>query len=76
MQVSASPLGIDLAPWDGIYSTAGDSTTYTDSKIAAAAESMLKAAGVNQIHYGGGVTADDYNWQTNRETGKNVQRRL
>jgi hypothetical protein len=70
VRVSASPLGIDLAPWDGIYSTAGDSTTYKSSRIAAAAESMLKAAGVNQIHYGGGVTADDYNWQTNRETGK------
>lgn len=70
VKVSASPLGIDLAPWDGIYSTAGDSTTYKSSRIAAAAESMLKAAGVNQIHYGGGVTADDYNWQTNRETGK------
>ena len=73
VKVSASPLGIDLAPWDGIYSTAGDSTTYTHSKIAAAAESMLKAAGVNQIHYGGGVTADDYNWQTNQETGKNYK---
>ncbi len=69
VQVSASPLGIDLAPWDGIYSTTGG-TTYTGSKIAAAAESMLKAAGVNQIHYGGGTTADDYNWQTDRETGK------
>ncbi|TVZ01916.1 hypothetical protein EAS64_31245 [Trebonia kvetii] len=69
VQVSASPLGISLAPWDGIYSTTG-STTYTGSKIAAAAESMLKAAGVNQIHYGGGTTADDYNWQTDRETGK------
>ena len=69
VKLSASPLGIDLAPWDGIYSTTG-STTYTGSRIAAAAESMLKAAGVNQIHYGGGVTADDYNWQTNRETGK------
>ena len=69
VKVSASPLGIDLAPWDGIYSTTGN-TTYTGSKIAAAAESMLKAAGVKQIHYGGGVTADDYNWSTDRETGK------
>ena len=70
VKISASPLGIDLAPWDGIYSTAGDSVTYTHSKIASAAESMLKAAGVNQIHYGGGTDADLYNWQTNQDLGK------
>lgn len=73
MKVSALALGIDLTPVDGIYSTAGDATTYTHSKIAAAAESMLKAAGVNQIHYGGGVIADSYNWQTDQETGKNYK---
>jgi hypothetical protein len=69
VKVSASPLGIDLAPWDGIYSTTGN-TVYSGSKAASAAESLLKAAGITQIHYGGGTTADDYNWQTDRETGK------
>src|ERR1700722_2086313 len=68
--LAAGPHGIDLAPWDGIYSTTGD-TTYSGSPAAAAAESLLKAAGVTQIHYGGGITADDYNWQTDRETGAN-----
>ena len=73
VKVSASPLGIDLSPFDGIYSTAGDTTTYTASKAAKAAESMLKAAGVNQIHYGGGTDADMYNWQTDQDLGKSYK---
>jgi hypothetical protein len=28
---------------------------------------LLKAAGVDQIHYGGGVSADQYDWQTNTD---------
>jgi hypothetical protein len=74
VKLSASPLGVDFAPLDGIYSTTGE-TTYTGSATAARAESLLKAAGVTQIHYGGGTAADLYNWQTDVElnpaTGKN-----
>ncbi len=28
---------------------------------------LLKAAGFNEIHYSGGVTADQYDWQTNTD---------
>jgi hypothetical protein len=49
--LSATPLGLDIAPWV-------NPTTLT------AIEPLLKAAGINQLHYGGGGTADQYDWAT------------
>jgi hypothetical protein len=49
--LSASPLGLDIAPWV-------NPTTLT------AIEPLIKAAGINQLHYGGGGTADQYDWAT------------
>jgi hypothetical protein len=49
--LSATPLGLDIAPWV-------NPTTLT------ALQPLLKAAGINQIHYGGGGTADQYDWAT------------
>jgi hypothetical protein len=34
-----------------------------------AVASLLKAAGINQLHYGGGTYADEYDWQTDRLVG-------
>ena len=49
--LSATPLGLDVAPWV-------NPTTLT------ALQPLLEAAGINQIHYGGGGTADQYDWAT------------
>jgi hypothetical protein len=54
-RLSAAPLGVDTAPWDSIYSAR------TSMK---AIQSLLKAAGIRQLHYGGS-SADYYDWQTN-----------
>jgi hypothetical protein len=51
VKLSAGPLGIDVAPW-------------TNPATLKALQADLKAAGVTQLHYGGGVTADSYDWQT------------
>ena len=56
--LSAGPLGIDVAPWDPVYSAPA-----TLSKV----QPLLKAAGITQLHYGGGVTADLYDWQTDTD---------
>jgi hypothetical protein len=57
--LSAAPLGVNVAPWDGLY--AGDG--------AAAVQPLLSAAGISQLRYGGGSYADIYNWQTNVNVG-------
>ena len=54
VKLSAGPLGIDVAPW-------------TNPATLTALRAQLKAAGVTQIHYGGGTTADEYNWQTDTD---------
>jgi hypothetical protein len=56
--LSAGPLGIDVAPWDPVYS---NPATFN------AVQPLLKAAGVDELHYGGGTTADVYDWQTNND---------
>ncbi|TVZ00067.1 hypothetical protein EAS64_39015 [Trebonia kvetii] len=56
--LSASPLGVDIAPWDPVYSTTANFN---------AVQPLLKAAGFNEIHYSGGVTADQYDWQTDTD---------
>jgi hypothetical protein len=55
--LGAAPLGVDMGPWD---------TLYSNSAKLSAMQSYLKAIGIGQIHYGGGATADSYDWQTNK----------
>jgi hypothetical protein len=57
--LSAAPLGVNVAPWDGLYA----------GSAAAAVQPMLIAAGIKQLRYGGGSYADLYNWQTNINVG-------
>ena len=57
--LSAAPLGVNVAPWDGLYT----------GSAAAAVQPMLSAAGIRQLRYGGGSYADIYNWQTNINVG-------
>jgi hypothetical protein len=59
VRLSAAPLGVNVAPWDGIY--AGTS--------ADVIQPLLSAAGVKQLRYGGGSYADYYDWQTNNSIG-------
>jgi hypothetical protein len=54
VRLSAGPLGIDVAPW-------------TNPATLTALRSQLKAAHVTQIHYGGGTTADEYDWETDTD---------
>jgi hypothetical protein len=54
--LGATPLGVDIAPWDALFSNPAS---------AGAVESDLKAAGIDQLHYGGGGTADQYDEQSN-----------
>jgi hypothetical protein len=57
--LSAAPLGVNVAPWDGLYA----------GPAAAAVQPMLIAAGIKQLRYGGGSYADLYDWQTNINAG-------
>jgi hypothetical protein len=57
--LSAAPLGVNVAPWDGLYT----------GEAAAAVQPKLEAAGIKQLRYGGGSYADVYNWQTNINVG-------
>jgi hypothetical protein len=61
--LSAAPLGVNVAPWDGLYA----------GSAAAAVQPRLSAAGVRQLRYGGGSYADIYNWQTNVNVGACAQ---
>jgi hypothetical protein len=56
--LAASPLGVNVAPWDYAY--------YARSSVNVI-QPLLKAAGVDQLRYGGGSVADAYNWQTNTD---------
>jgi hypothetical protein len=56
--LTAAPLGINVAPWDGLYSASGSGGTI---------DKFLKSAHINQIRYGGGLTADYYDWQTDTD---------
>ncbi len=53
--LSAAPLGTNVAPWSNVANNA---------KI----EPYLKALGPVSLRYGGGVWADAYNWQVNKDT--------
>jgi hypothetical protein len=54
--LTATPLGVNVAPWDYAYYQSGS------VKVM---QPLLKAAGMRQFRYGGGADADAYNWQTN-----------
>ena len=54
--LGATPLGLDVGPWD---------TLYSDPSKLSKMQSYLKAAGIGQLHYGGGGTADQYDWENN-----------
>jgi hypothetical protein len=56
--LSGAPLGVDVAPWDPVFSAPATSGGVL---------SLLKKAGITQLHYGGGVTADLYDWQTDTD---------
>jgi hypothetical protein len=56
--ISAGALGLNVAPWDG---------QYTSPSTAGALENDLEQAGITQLRYGGGDTADEYDWQTNTD---------
>ena len=57
--LGAAPLGVNVAPWDGVYAGSG----------GGAIQPMLAAAGIKQLRYGGGSFADFYDWQTNTSIG-------
>ena len=56
--LSAAPLGVNVGTWDYIY--------YASSSVNVI-QPLLKAAGIDQIRYGGGSIADAYDWQTNTD---------
>jgi hypothetical protein len=64
VQLSAAPLGLNVAPWDSVYTA----NTFAGGSVNVI-QPMLKAAGINQLRYGGGSYADFYDWRTN----KNIQ---
>lgn len=59
VKLAGGPLGINMAPWDSLYT----------GKSGATIEALMKQAGINNIRYGGGTTADDYNWKTDTDIG-------
>ncbi len=65
--LGATPLGLDVGPWD---------TLYSNSSKLSMMQSYLKAAGISQLHYGGGGTADQYDWaeQHRRQRSEHTMR--
>ena len=57
VKLSAGPLGVDIAQWDPNFS----------APAAAVVQPLLKAAGIDEIHYSGGVTADQYDWENDTD---------
>jgi hypothetical protein len=64
VKLSAAPLGIDASPVDNTKDNVSGGTP-----VVNAVTSLLKAAGITQIHYGGGTYADEYDWQTDQLFG-------
>jgi hypothetical protein len=60
VRLSAAPLGVNVAPWDGVYAS-GPGADVIQPKLA--------AAGIRQLRFGGGSYADYYDWQTNSSIG-------
>jgi hypothetical protein len=59
VQLSATPLGLNISPEDAIY--ASNASTNRDVDVM---RSLLKAADIRQLRYGGSLL-DLYDWQTN-----------
>ena len=59
VRLGAAPLGVNIAPWDGVYAGSGSGVI----------QPLLTAAGIRQIRYGGGSYADFYDWQANTNLG-------
>jgi len=59
VRLAAAPLGVNVAPWDGVYTGAGSGVI----------QPLLAAAGIKQLRYGGGSYADFYDWQANTNIG-------
>jgi hypothetical protein len=64
VRLSAAPLGIDASPVDNTKDNVSGGTP-----VVNAVAPLLKAAGITQIHYGGGTYADEYDWQTDKLFG-------
>jgi hypothetical protein len=56
--LSSAPLGMNIPPWNALYANASSGNTL---------QTLLKNAHVTQIRYGGGLYADEYDWQTNTD---------
>jgi hypothetical protein len=65
VRLSTAPLGVNVAPWDLAY--AANTSVGGGLNIT---QPLLKAAGVDQLRYGGGSYADQYDWETNTNIGK------
>jgi hypothetical protein len=59
VRLSGAPLGVNVAPWDGVYAGSGSGVI----------QPLLASAGIKQLRYGGGSYADFYDWQTNSNIG-------
>jgi hypothetical protein len=60
VKLAGGPLGMNIAPWDALYT----------GSSGAIIQGLMKKAGINQIRYGGGVTADYFNWKSNTDIGR------
>jgi hypothetical protein len=60
VRLSAAPLGVNVAPWNGVYASGSGGD---------AIQPMLAAAAIKQQRFGGGSYADFYDWQTNTSIG-------
>ena len=58
VQLSPAPLGMNIPPWNALYTNTGSGNTL---------QRLMKNAHVTQLHYGGGQYADEYDWQTNTD---------
>jgi hypothetical protein len=56
--LSAAPLGVDIPQWD---------QAYANTNAFNAIQSLLKAASFREIHYSGGVNANQYDWASNTD---------
>jgi hypothetical protein len=59
--LSSLALGVNVAPWDSVYTPAGGAATI---------QPLLQQAGIGLLRYGGGSWADYYDWQTNSDIQK------
>jgi hypothetical protein len=59
VKLGAGPLGMNIAPWDSLYT----------GSSGAIVQALMKKAGIDGIRYGGGTTADYFNWKTDTSIG-------